>query len=161
MDYNAFGNCCSLRNVAIAPNTVILYGSFECCLDLLQIFDTEEAIEIALQSLFDGLPIRSSTYYISYYYPKALEGMRNRMIVGEIARISGGNGVIDPTGLQQDCLGMTPLHILACSTVQCLELYRLMIDTYPASLIVEDAWGTIPLLYAVWGGTPSGLLISL
>jgi hypothetical protein len=114
----------------------------------------------SVQSRFDGVPI-SSTYYISYYYPKALEGMRNRMIVGEIARIIGGNGIIDLTGLHQDCLGMTPLHILACSTVQCFELYRLMIDTYPASLIVEDAWGTIPLLYAVWGGTPSGLLISL
>ena len=158
VDYNAFGDCCSLRNVTIAPNTVILYGDFEGCRDLLQIFDTEEAIEIALQSRFDGLPIHSSTYYISYYYPKALEGMRNRMIVGEIARIIGGNCVIDPTGLQQDCLGMTPLHILACSTVQCLELYRLMIDTYPASLIVEDAWGTIPLLYAVWGGASSEII---
>ena len=158
VEYEAFCNCCSLRNIAIAPNTVILYGVFEGCRDLLQIFDTKEAIEIALQSRFDSLPIHSSIYYISYYYPKALEGIRNRMIIGEIARIIGGNGVIDPTGLQQDCLGMTPLHILACSTVQCLELYRLMIDTYPASLIVEDAWGTIPLLYAVWGGTPSEII---
>ena len=34
--------------------------------------------------------------------------------------IIGENGELDPTGLQQDCLGMTALHILACSTVRVL-----------------------------------------
>ena len=53
VEFEAFCNCCSLRNVAIAPNNVILYRVFEYCRDLLQIFDTEEAIEIALQSRFD------------------------------------------------------------------------------------------------------------
>ena len=33
----------------------------------------------------------------------------------------GENGELDPTGFEQDCLGMTTLHILACSTVQQLE----------------------------------------
>ena len=73
------------------------------------------------------------------------------MTLGEIqnAISIGENGELDPTGLQQDCLGMTPLHILACSTVQCLEQYQLMIDKYPANLIVEDAWGAVPLLIAI------------
>ena len=38
---------------------------------------------------------------------------------------------LDPTGNQQDCLGMTPLHIVACSTVQNLELYQVMVEKYP------------------------------
>ena len=64
VDYNAFGNCCSLRNIAIAPNTAFLYGSFEGCRDLLQIFDTEEAIEIALQiDLMDFQFIAVPTIY--------------------------------------------------------------------------------------------------
>jgi hypothetical protein len=138
VEYDAFGWCYSLRNVALASNTVLMYCAFEHCHDLLQIFDTEEAIEIALQNRFDELPLHSSIYYISYYYPMAMAGICNIIIIGEIARIIGGNGSIDPTGLQQDCLGMTPLHILACSTVQCLELYQLLIDNYPANLIVED-----------------------
>jgi ankyrin repeat protein len=60
------------------------------------------------------------------------------------------NGELDPTGLHQDCLGMTPLHILACSIVHSLELYQLMIENYPSNLIVEDAWRATPLLYAIW-----------
>ena len=70
----------------------------------------------------------------------------------------GENGKLDPSGLQQDCLGMTPLHILTCSTVQCLELYQLMIEKYPANLIVKDEWGAVPLLYAVWGDAPSEIV---
>jgi hypothetical protein len=48
---------------------------------------------------------------------------------------------------------MNPLHILACSTA-CLELYQLMVEYYPENLIVEDSWGAVPLLYAVWGDAP-------
>jgi ankyrin repeat protein len=72
----------------------------------------------------------------------------NEIIIGE-------HGVIDSTGNQQDCLGMTPLHILACSSAQCLELYKLMVEKYPYNLIVEDSWGAIPLLYALWGDASS------
>ena len=44
---------------------------------------------------------------------------------------------------------MTPLHILACSTVQDLGLYKVMLEKYPENLIVEDRWGALPLCYAV------------
>jgi hypothetical protein len=88
-------------------------------------------------------------YYISYY-PVVLEEIRN-IIMSE-------NGEVDPTGLHQDCLGMTPLHILACSTVQLLELYQVMIENYPENLIVEDAWGAVPLLYAIWGDVPNEIV---
>ena len=53
---------------------------------------------------------------------------------------------------------MTPLHILACSTVPCLELFQLMVEKYPANLIVKDEWGATPLLYALWGDAPSELI---
>jgi hypothetical protein len=79
-----------------------------------------------------------------------LEEIRNIIIIE--------NGELDPSGFQQDCLGMTPLHILACSTVQCLELYQLIVYKYPANLIVQDAWGAVPLLYAIWGDAPSEIV---
>jgi hypothetical protein len=86
-------------------------------------------------------------YYISYYNtPTIREEILHGFVLDE-------NGLRNPTGLRQDCLGMTPLHILACSTA-CLELYQLMVDYYPENLIVEDSWGAIPLLYAVWGDAP-------
>jgi hypothetical protein len=49
--------------------------------------------------------------------------------------------MLDPTDNQQDCLGMTPLHILTCSSVHSLELYHLIIEKYPSNLITEDRWG--------------------
>jgi len=89
-----------------------------------------------------GLPVHSIIYYKSYY-PISLEEIRNKIEGIQYANIR--------SGLRQDCLGMTPLHILACSTVQCLEVYQLIVEKYPENLIVEDAWGTLPLLYAIWG----------
>ena len=65
---------------------------------------------------------------------------------------------MDTIGKQQDCLGMTPLNILACSTVQNLELYRVLIEKYPENLITEDRWGALPLFYAVWGNAPSEIV---
>jgi hypothetical protein len=64
----------------------------------------------------------------------------------------------DPTGNQQDCLGMTPLHILTCSSVHDLELYRIIVENYPTNLITEDRWGALPLLYAFWGAAPAEII---
>jgi hypothetical protein len=128
---------------------VVDENAFIHCLDLRHIFGREEAIVNALRIRFDGLPVHSKMYYISYY-PVDLEEFRN-IIMSE-------NGDLHPTGFQQDSLGMTPLHILACSTVQCLELYQLIVDKYPANLIFEDACGATPLLYAIWGDAPSEIV---
>ena len=49
---------------------------------------------------------------------------------------------------------MTPLHILTCSSVHDLEVYRVIVENYPANLITEDRWGALPLLYAFWGAAP-------
>ncbi|KAL3944925.1 MAG: hypothetical protein SGBAC_001016 [Bacillariaceae sp.] len=49
---------------------------------------------------------------------------------------------------QQDAFGMTPLHILACSVHQSLDLYRLLFDYNPTDLITKDKWGDYPLQYA-------------
>jgi len=64
----------------------------------------------------------------------------------------------DPTGNQQDCIGMTPLHIMTCSSVHDLELYRVIVEKYPANLITEDRWGALPLLYAFLGAAPAEII---
>jgi hypothetical protein len=53
---------------------------------------------------------------------------------------------------------MTPLHILACSSVHDLEVYRVIIEKYPTNLITEDRWGALPLLYAFWGAAPTKII---
>ena len=109
----AFGWCFSLRNFALASNTAVEWCAFSHCSDLLHIFGTEEAMVNALRNRFAGLPIHGKMYYISYY-PVDLEEFRN-IIMSE-------NGELDPTGFQQDCLGMTPLQTLVpfrLSLLQC------------------------------------------
>ena len=105
----------------------------------------------ALRNRFNELPFHSKMYYKSYHDQMTTEEIMNTFIIGQ-------NGELDPTGLRQDCLGMTPLHILACSTVPCLELFQLMVEKYPENLIVKDSWGATPLLYAVLGNAPSQIV---
>lgn len=54
-----------------------------------------------------------------------------------------------------DCLGMTPLHILACSKRQDYDLYEFMHENFGPRMrrysTTEDRWGCLPLFYALLG----------
>jgi hypothetical protein len=153
----AFANCNCLRNVAFPPNADlvddILGGQGQQIqpewYDLHQLFGSISELTRALQhrNRFDGLLIHSIVYYQSYNQ----EVLQNLM---EAIKF-------DATGNQQDCLGMTPLHILTCSSVHDLEVYRVIVEKYPANLITEDRWGATPLLYAFWGAAPAEIIIFL
>jgi hypothetical protein len=145
ISFNAFGWCHCLRNVAFPSNAVIGVTIFDEATDLLLLFGSEAEIIRMLKHRFDGLPIHCIIYYHSYYQ-------------GELQHLIPSGNELDPTGNQQDCLGMTPLHILACSSVHNLEVYRLIVEKYPANLITEDRWGALPLLYAFWGGAPTEII---
>ena len=155
----AFSNCYCLRNVAFPPNAVfdknILNG--DDMTDLRRLFGNSNGrIISALQHRFDGLPIHRIVYYQSYN-----QGVLQNLIPAINMR-SGQRRTLrsklNPTGNQQDCLGMTPLHILACSSVHDLELYSVIIENYPTNLITEDRWGATPLLYAFWGAAPAEII---
>ena len=154
LEHAACNHCHSLRNVALAMNTVVSLNAFQFCSDLLHILGTEEAIVNASRHRLNRFPVHRKMYYISYFDQTTAEEIRNAITIGE-------NDEIDSTGFEQDCVGMTPLHILACSTVQRLELYQLMIANYPDNLIVKDMWGAVPLLYALWGDAPSEIVYFL
>jgi hypothetical protein len=71
-------------------------------------------MERDLKHRFDELPVHRFLYYQSYH-----EGVLQRLHASKL----------DPTGNQQDCLGMTPLHILACSSVHNnLEVYCAIVE---------------------------------
>jgi hypothetical protein len=124
--------------------------------DLQQLFGAEATIIRELRHRFDELPIHSIVYYQTYY-----QGVLKRLN-SAINMRSGQRWTLrsklDPTGNNQDCLGMTPLHILACSSVHDLELYRVIVEKYPTNLITEDRWGALPLLYAFWGAAPAEII---
>ena len=152
----AFEYCHSLRNLALPPDSEIDDGAFGAvtapcydhrgieCRDLRQLFGSTTNIIHALKHRFDNLPIHKMLYYQSYSATNMRHGQRRSL-----------RRMLDTSGNEQDCLGMTPLHILACSSVQNLELYRGLIEKYPEGLITKDEWGAPPLLYAVWGRAPN------
>ena len=158
----AFYYCYCLRNVAFHPYAVFgdnifdMFGRQNEQCNLYQLFGSMAEIMRALQRRFDGLPIHRLVYYQSYN-----QGVLQNLIA-VIKMRSGQNRALsselDPTGNQQDCLGMTPLHILACSSVHNLEVYRLIVENYPTNLITEDRWGATPLLYAFWGAAPAEII---
>jgi hypothetical protein len=159
IENEAFNYCYCLNNVAFPPDIIFSddilgrRGDFERNkYDLNQLFGSISEIIHELQHRFDELPIHSIVYYQSYN-----QGVLQHLIAA-INSKSGQRGTLlielDPTGNQQDCIGMTPLHILTCSSSHNLELYRLIIENYPTNLITKDRWGATPLLYAFWGAAP-------
>ena len=138
---HAFSNSHCLRNVAFPPNADISDDILNRATDLLLLFGSVADMIRNLKHRFDGLPIHCSVYFQSYHQ-------------GALQRLITTGNELDPRGNQQDCLGMTPLHIVACSSLHNLEVYRLIIEKYPANLITVDAWGAVPLLYAFWGAAP-------
>jgi hypothetical protein len=162
----AFEKCYHLRNVAFPSNAVISDDIFfdeamdtnmHPLTDLRQLFGCFNARIISeLQHRFDGLPIHRIVYYLSYN-----QGVLQNLIAAINLRSSQRRTLrsqLDTTGNQQDCLGMTPLHILACLSTHDLELYRVIIENYPTNLVTEDRWGTLPILYAFWGAAPAEII---
>ena len=159
----ALKSCYCLRNVAFPPDAVfgddIFIGRhsrhfMETVTDLQLLFMSELEIIRELQHRFNELPIHRIVYYQSYNQGVLL------ILIAAINMRSGQHrtSMLDPTGNEQDCLGMTPLHILTCSSVHDIELYRVIVDNYPANLITEDGWGAVPLLYAFWGAAPAEII---
>jgi hypothetical protein len=156
-------HCYCLRNVAIPLDAVFGDDSFiheedamGISTDLRRLFGSNTSIIWELQHRFDRLPIHRLVYYQSYN-----QGVLQRLVAAINLR-SGQRRTLrsklDPTGNQQDCLGMTPLHILTCSLVHDLEVYRLIVEKYPTNLVIEDRWGALPLLYAFWGAAPTEII---
>jgi len=148
-------SCRSLRNVALPSTTDINIedGVFEECPNLLQVFDSEEHLIHSLKHRFDTLPIHKMIYYQSY----------TNMTVDQLDKatnisISRRRRKVDPSGSLPDCLGMTPLHIMACSSLQDIELYNVLVTKFPETLVTEDRWGAVPLFYAVWRDAPREII---
>ena len=177
---SAFACCSKLRSLRIPPSVTILKrNTFDSCKSLLSLELPEELSTIenftlysGLDSLrniatpvkcivgerngyavsgkqrFEGLPIHK----LCYYKPESLVQYLNQPMnsLKEKRALT--------TGMLQDKLGMTPLHILACSTRQNIEMYQLLLELYPENLITKDKWGELPLLYAFWSNAPKDIL---
>jgi len=148
----------NLRNISLPSECEIDPVAFHNSTDLRVAFpdaDTDDTIIDALKQRFDNLPIHKICYYQSYHDNETTMQHLKREINPWTSKPPGQ---LNTTGKQQDNLGMTPLHILACSTKQNVETYKLLIEKYPETLIMKDKWGDVPLLYALWCNVPTEVL---
>jgi ankyrin repeat protein len=138
-----FSGCSRLRNIAI-PSSKSEVGDqvFEDCYVLQKIFPNKADLTAALKTRFDGLPIHKLCYYQSYHSSKTT--------IKNLKEVIESDGPLKC----QDYLGMTPLHILALSETQRIELYRFLVERFPECLITKDKWRELPIYYACMVGAP-------
>jgi hypothetical protein len=135
-----------LRNVSISPASNLSQEIFE------QSFPTLVNMGITLDMVmhrFDELPLHKYCY--DSYSTRAIQSVADASSEGFNQAVTQ----LPEHGLNQDCLGMTPLHILACSSNgRGIEVFQCMIDKYPNALLIEDRWGDLPLNYALYAEAP-------
>lgn len=147
IEEKAFFDCPRLRNVAVpSSDTITGRDVFKDCRDLEKIYPDHDELLQVLKHRFDGLPIHKLCYYQSYYTVETtLEQLEN------VLEATGGS---EECLGRQDCLGMTPLHILALSTKPNLELFQALLKRNHEDLITKDKWGDLPLYYACFSDAP-------
>ena len=144
---SAFAHCSSLRNLVV-PHAARAESFLEPrCDDLIRLFGSQAKIIDSLKTRFDGLPVHKLCYYQSYQQIEVVREQLKETLNGSTQELE-----------LQDCLGMTPLHILVLSTRHDIDIYRLIIEHLSNSLVTEDRWGCLPILYAIWLDIPQEIL---
>jgi hypothetical protein len=139
---DAFKESNLLRNVSISPASNLTQEIFEQSLPTLSNMDI--TLDMIMHR-FDKLPLHKYCY--DCYSTRAIQSVANASSEGFNQAVTW----LPEHGLNQDCLGMTPLHILACSSNgRGIKVFQCMIDKYPNALLIEDRWGDLPLNYALY-----------
>jgi hypothetical protein len=144
---DSFYDSTLLRNVAIAPSSDLTQDMFA------QSFRSLQNMGLSLEMIigrFMELPLHKHCYYYrpQHRAEQTMDSTTWKWFNEEVGRLPAH-------GLQQDCFGMTPLHILLCSSAGCdVRVCQCMIEKYPGAMLIEDKWGEIPLVYALLGEAP-------
>ena len=144
-----------LRNIALPAACEVAPDAFACCADLLALFESTGGIEAALKARFDGLPVHELVYR-QCHLPEgeALERLRIATSgrSGSRSLRAAASGGWTESGARRDVMGMTPLHVLACSSRQTGDMHRLLAERYPEAVCSKDSWGALPVHYALYSG---------
>jgi hypothetical protein len=165
IERNAFAHCALLLCVTI-PTTIISIGACAFACELLR----NVAISPSTSALVTQDVFANSFLYL-HYKGISLEMIKGRCNDQSLDGICYNynpmygdpqvDAFIHKVGrfpLQeledQDCLGMTPLHILLCSGRDCdVRVIKFIVEKCPHTLLTKDRWGEVPLVYALLGNS--------
>ena len=111
-------------------------------------------VKDGLKSRFNGLPMHKICYYQAYNDTDTT--------IARLEKVISKKGSWKLRGLE-DCLGMTPLHILACSKKQDMRVWKFLSSSprFPEMLATEDMWGCLPIFYAFANEAPLEIILFL
>ncbi|EJK64962.1 hypothetical protein THAOC_14244 [Thalassiosira oceanica] len=143
-----------LRSLALPASCEVAPDAFASCTDLLTLFKSAEGIETALKTRFDGLPVHELLYRQCHLpEDEALERLRIATSGRSGSRpLRAAAGTRTESGARRDGMGMTCLHVLACSSRQTEDMHRLLAERYPEAVCAKDSWGALPVHYALYSG---------
>jgi hypothetical protein len=142
----AFARCDLLQNVTISPTTAITQDEYA------NSFPTLHNKEIALDLIkrrFNEL----SLHRLCNDYNLMQRDKGDALIQ-----------MINPFPFKkfqdQDCLGMTPLHVLLCSGREYYNMHIIecMIEKCPDAMLIKDIWDEVPLAYALLGNASIAII---
>ena len=137
----SFDGCTLLRNVAVLSSNVH-QENFDHLFRTVSETLGYETISRVLRSRFDDLPLHQMCFYHS------IPNIGCNWMIGQLSAHC----------VQVDALGMTPLHVLACSGNHDISLYRSICAFHPDTMIVKDKWGEVPLAYIMLSEAPTEVL---
>ena len=112
-------------------------------------------VKDGLKSRFNGLPMHKICYYQAYNDTDTT--------ISRLEKVIHKRGSWKRRGYE-DCLGMTPLHILACSKKQDMKVWEFLSSSSPKfseMLATEDMWGCLPIFYAFANEAPLEIILFL
>jgi hypothetical protein len=150
----AFTHCNLLRNAAIPSTSAITQEQFA------RSFPTLHYKEITLELIkgrFDELPLhRLCNNFNPTHGTQAKVHARCDTFIQAVYWFPVQAFQFD------DCLGMTPIHILLCSGADHdIRVIQYIIEECPDALLIQDKWGDVPLDYALLGKASSLAIIDL
>lgn len=142
-------HCPFLRNIAISPSSTLGEDQFDVDEELSRLLNVDCTVDM-LKDRFDDLPIHRLCFYHSH---QSVENNNTFEVLKDLVKQLPGHCA------KVDCLGMTPLHILSCSAMHDIRLYKCIMEDNPNVLLVRDKWGETPLAYMFLSEAPKEIFL--
>ncbi|EJK55691.1 hypothetical protein THAOC_24548 [Thalassiosira oceanica] len=129
-----------LSNICIAPDSSIHEGAYE---DMIHKFNKKGCTLDMIRSRFKQLPLHEICFdYSNQHTEVTFEQVKDCLKKNADAV------------REKDCIGMTPLHIIACSTNHDVRLFQILISSSHKTLMDLDIFGRTALDYALLSDAP-------